>query len=78
MSRDDIEAFSSSFPDGNYKFIKGILQIHEVVVTPEDSTHILFKNMSHVCKNCSHDVWANHRIQRSFSNDKDEQADFQK
>ena len=46
-----------AFPDGNYKFIKGTFQIHEVATTPGDSTHILFRKTLRACKNHLHGLY---------------------
>ena len=81
VSKDDTEAFRSSFPDGNYRFIEGKLQIHEVITNPGDSTHIFFRNTSCSCEELfAWGFWvllANQPIQRSSLHDKDEQAHFQ-
>ena len=55
-------AFRSSFPDGNYKFIKGTLQIHEAVTAPGDSIHILFRNTSCAYNNCLNGIVSCERI----------------
>ena len=52
ISPDDIEDYRSSFPEDSYKYIDGTLKIHQVINTPGDNSHILFRNTSFACNNC--------------------------
>ena len=52
ISSEEMEGYRSTFPSINYKYIHGTLQIHQVITSPGDSTHIWHRNVACTCASC--------------------------
>ena len=67
ISFEEIEEYCSSFPGEVFKYIPGTLQMHQVVTTSGDMTHIHYRNISFVCMNCLggriHILWKKKSVQ---------------